>query len=139
MTRATSLGLLRMFRHFDILLPQSPLHRSSNPLHTSDNPAKAASQSGREVDYQQLQRPRQRRVSSTWQDGFEVLAIRFRLRCYRADLATNAHCSLAAVLLYIMEGFGPPCGYLSFRTELRHRFPRFHNLNDYQITNHALE
>lgn len=62
------------------------------------------------VDYQQLRRTRQRRVSSTWQDGFEVLAIRFWLKCFRADLATNAHCSLAAVLLFIMEGVGPPYG-----------------------------
>jgi hypothetical protein len=91
------------------------------------------------VDYQQLQQTRLRRVSSTRLDGFEVLDIRFRLRCFRADLATNAHCSLAAVLLFIMEGVGPPRGCLSFRTELRHRFTRFHNLNDFQITNHTLE
>jgi hypothetical protein len=72
--------------------------------------------------------------------GYEVPVIRPRRGCLRADLATNAHCSLAVALLWLMDECCPSLWlpFLSYRASTS-RFTRFHNMNDIQITNQTLD
>jgi hypothetical protein len=118
-------------RHTDFELNPSntTLDRLGTILHTSINLAEETSRR-RVTSDQQWPRPHfSECITSPFARSIPLIMkylIQPWFECFRADLATNAHCSLAVALLFSMPRgvFRPPCGYFSFRSELRRRDSR---------------
>jgi len=109
--------------------PTTTLDRLGTILHTSINLAEEISRR-RVTSDQQWPRPHfSECITSPFARSIPLIMkylIQPWFECFRADLATNAHCSLAVALLFSMPRgvFRPPCGYFSFRSELRRRDSR---------------